>query len=91
MLKPLIYMTIAPPDAKFITNNPVNGSGGNVPYGNAPATPSTASSNGVYVIDGYNGTYMNTNNAYDPSTNTWTAKAGDLTARYYLAAGVLAI
>jgi hypothetical protein len=35
----------------------------------------------IYVIGGYNGAYLSTNEAYDPATNTWTTKASMPTAR----------
>jgi hypothetical protein len=43
----------------------------------------------LYVVDGYNAGALATNDAYDISTNTWTAKASDTIARYHLAAGVI--
>ena len=43
----------------------------------------------LYAVDGSHSGVIANNNAYDPSTNTWTAKANDLTARADLAAGVI--
>ena len=44
----------------------------------------------LHAVDGYHaGVHTATNNAYDPVTNTWTAKANDLSQRAALAAGVI--
>ena len=44
----------------------------------------------MYVVDGgTSSSPFNNNNAYDPSTNTWSVKTGDTTARRHLAAGVI--
>ena len=41
----------------------------------------------LYAVGGWNGSsHMGTNEAYDPATNTWTAKALLLTPRFGLAA-----
>jgi N-acetylneuraminic acid mutarotase len=40
----------------------------------------------IYAIGGYNGGPLDTVEAYDPGTNTWTTEASMPTARYYLAA-----
>ncbi len=45
--------------------------------------------NKVYAIGGYNGSYLPTNEEYDPATNSWTTKASMLTARSGLAIGVV--
>ena len=54
MLKPLIYMTYAPPDATIITNNPVDGNGTSTPYGNAPSpapSPIIFAGTGDSIVD----------------------------------------
>ena len=43
----------------------------------------------LYAVDGYTTTDVASNHAYDPSTNTWSGRADDPTARDYLAAGVI--
>jgi N-acetylneuraminic acid mutarotase len=46
--------------------------------------------NGIlYAVGGYNGGPLNTVEAYDPATNTWTTKAPMPTPRAFLAAGVV--
>jgi len=39
----------------------------------------------IYAIGGYNGTSLNVNEEYDPTTNTWTTKAPMPTARHSFA------
>ncbi len=39
------------------------------------------------TFDGYNGAYLANTDKYDPSTNTWSAKASDTTARFGIMAG----
>lgn len=43
----------------------------------------------IYVIGGYNGSYVDTVEAYDPATSTWTTKAHLATVRSQLAAVAL--
>jgi N-acetylneuraminic acid mutarotase len=43
----------------------------------------------LYAVGGDNHGHLNTVEAYDPATNTWTTKAATPTARTALAAGVL--
>jgi N-acetylneuraminic acid mutarotase len=43
----------------------------------------------IYVIGGYNGAVLSTNEAYDPATNTWTTKASMPTARDALTSSVV--
>ena len=38
----------------------------------------------IYAIGGYNGSYLNTVEAYNPSTNTWATVSGMHTAREFL-------
>ncbi|MEW6769999.1 MAG: kelch repeat-containing protein [Bacillota bacterium] len=46
--------------------------------------------NGIlYAVGGYNGSYLSTNEAYDPATNTWTTKNNMPTARGYLASSAV--
>lgn len=44
---------------------------------------------GPYAVGGFNGTTLNTVEAYDPVTDSWTSKAPLPTARFSLAAGVI--
>lgn len=39
----------------------------------------------IYAIGGYNGSYLNVNEMYDPETDTWTTKQPLLTARAWFA------
>ena len=43
----------------------------------------------IYVIGGYNAGYRNENEAYNPATNTWTAKASMPTPRYGLSSATV--
>jgi N-acetylneuraminic acid mutarotase len=43
----------------------------------------------IYAIGGSNGSYLSTNEAYDPSTDTWTTKAPMPTPRFGLVAAVV--
>ncbi|HLW38669.1 MAG TPA: kelch repeat-containing protein, partial [Candidatus Eremiobacteraceae bacterium] len=43
----------------------------------------------LYAVGGYNGGPINTVEAYDPATNTWTTKAPMPTRRYELAVGIV--
>jgi len=43
----------------------------------------------IYAVGGFNGSYLNKNEEYDPVSNAWTGKADMTTARAYLAAGVI--
>ena len=54
-------------------------------YGLAVATVA----NVIYAIGGTNGTYLATNEAYDPSTNSWTTKTAMPTARGFFAAAMV--
>jgi len=43
----------------------------------------------IYAIGGLGGSYLSTNEEYDPSTDSWTTKASMPTARFYLAAAAV--
>jgi N-acetylneuraminic acid mutarotase len=45
--------------------------------------------NRIYAIGGYNGSYLSTNEEYDPSTDTWTTRKSMSTPRSGLAAAVV--
>jgi len=56
----------------------------------ARSAPGVAVVNGkIYAIGGYNGSYLSTNEEYDPATDTWTTKASMPTPRSSFAIAVV--
>lgn len=47
------------------------------------AVASAVYGNKLYVFGGYNGSYLNTMEHFDPSTNSWTSRAPGLSATHY--------